>query len=107
VIPIWSWLALPITAAAAALVILAGRPAPALAPAPAAAATSIFKPVAAQQVLLSARDEGYVQLADGTPGHRLRASYLDTITWADPQSHASLRWSVPRDEVQVIPASFQ
>jgi hypothetical protein len=101
-IPLWSWIALPTAAAAAAaLIILGARPASGAAPAAA------FKPVSAQQVLLSASDEGYVQLGDGTPAHRFRASYVDTITWEDPQSHASLRWSVPRDEVRVIPASFQ
>jgi hypothetical protein len=95
-----SWLALPAAAAAgAALVILAPKPA-------ASAAPSVFKPVAARQVLLSARDEGYVQLG-GVPAHRLHATYVDTITWENPAEHASLTWSVPRDQVRVIPASFQ
>ena len=101
ILPLWTWLALPAAAAAAlAVLMVAPRPRP-------QAAASFFKPVAAQQVLLSARDEGYVQLGDGTPAHRLRESYVDTITWENPQEHASLRWSVPRDRVQVVPASFQ
>jgi hypothetical protein len=101
-LPLWSWTALAAAAAAAvASMIFNARPTVA------AASQAVFKPVAAQQVLVSARDEGYVQLGDGTPAHRFRASYVDTITWEDPQSHASLRWSIPRDEVRVIPASFQ
>lgn len=98
----WPWAALPAAAAAAAvlLVLLAH-------PAAREASADVFTPIAAQQVLLSASDEGYVQLGDGTPARRFRASYVDTITWEDPQSHASLRWSVPRDEVRVIPASFE
>ena len=99
---LWPWIALPAAAAASAVfMVFRDRPASG------APAVAVFKPVAAQQVLLSARDEGYVQLGDGTPAHRFRASYVDTITWEDPQGHASLRWSVPRDEVRVIPASFQ
>src|SRR5436305_500260 len=58
-----------------------------------------FQPVAAENVLYSAKDEGYVTLEDGTPARRLRSSYVDTITWKNPQNHASLRWSVPREEI--------
>jgi hypothetical protein len=76
-------------------------------PAKSISTSAKFKPVAAQDVLYAARDEGYVRLGDGTPAHRLRESYVDTITWENPSSHASLRWSVPRDEIRVIPASFQ
>jgi hypothetical protein len=95
-----SWLALPAAAAAGAALLI--FPPKAAAP----AAPSVFKPVAARQVLLSARDEGYEQL-DGVPAHRLRATYVDSITWENPAEHASLTWSVPREQVRVIPASFQ
>lgn len=71
------------------------------------ATTTAFRPVAAKDVLYAAKDEGYVQLVDGTPAHRLREYHLDTITWKNPSTNASLSWSVPRDEIRVIPASFQ
>jgi hypothetical protein len=66
-----------------------------------------FKPVAAETVLVSARDEGLITLADGTPARRERLHYVDTITWQNPRTNASLRWSIPREEVRVIPIAFQ
>jgi hypothetical protein len=66
-----------------------------------------FKPVAAENVLISAKDEGLVTLADGTPARRERLHYVDTITWQNSRTNASLRWSVPREEVRVVPIAFQ
>jgi hypothetical protein len=66
-----------------------------------------FKPVAAENLLVEARDEGYVTLDDGTTARRVRRSYVDTITWQDPRTNASLVWSVPREEVRVVPVLFQ
>jgi hypothetical protein len=48
-----------------------------------------------------------VTLADGTPARRVRQSYVDKITWENPRSNASLVWSVPREEVRVVPVNFQ
>jgi hypothetical protein len=98
-LPGWGWIVVAAACAAGAAIV-------AMPPKSAAPAVQ-FKPVAAQDVLYSARDEGYVRLGDGTPAHRIRESHMDTITWEGPGGHASLRWSVPRDEVRVIPASFQ
>ena len=72
-----------------------------------AAAQEVLKPVAAENVLYSVRDEGVVTLDDGTPARRERLSYVDTITWKNPHTHASLTWTVPREEVRVLPVSFQ
>ena len=69
--------------------------------------TASFKPVAAENLLLDASDEGYTTLDDGTPARRVRRSYIDTITWKDSRTNASLTWSVPREEVRVIPVVFQ
>jgi hypothetical protein len=63
--------------------------------------------VAAENVLISARDEGVITLADGTPARRERLQYVDTITWRNPRTRASIVWSVPREEVRVVPVSFQ
>ena len=65
------------------------------------------KPVAAEKVLYAARDEGLVTLEDGTTARRERLSYVDTITWKNPRTNASLTWSVPREEVRVVPVHFQ
>lgn len=110
----WGWIVLPATLASAAaltLVLFLSRPA-ALPPANPAVATTpserpVFKPVTAENVLLAAKDEGLVTLADGSAARRVRQSYIDTIVWKDPRSQASLRWSVPREEERVVPIVFQ
>lgn len=66
-----------------------------------------MKPVAAENVLVSARDEGLVTLEDGTAARRERLQFVDTITWKNPRTNASLVWTVPREEVRVVPISFQ
>ena len=110
------WVALPL-AAALALVVVPWRQAPdadhvplsaAIAPDPLPASPpDEYKPVAAENLLYAARDEGVVTLADGVRARRLRRSYVDTITWRNPRTNASLTWSVPRDEVRVVPVNFQ
>src|SRR3954469_21743401 len=67
----------------------------------------VLKPIAAENVLYSATDEGLVTLADGTRARRERLNYVDTITWTNPRTNASLKWSVPREEIRVVPVSFQ
>ncbi len=114
-----AWLALPLAAAIAGLAYLqhqagvtpAATPLhqPSLvragsSPTPKAFA---YKPVSAENVLYDVRDEGMVTLADGTAARRYRSSYVDTITWKNPRTQASLRWSVPRTVERVIPVSFQ
>lgn len=114
--PAWlPWLALPIAAAIALALVLPRQAAESLAAAKAdvtpvtqrAVAAPAFKPVAAQNILVSSRDDGDVTLADGTRARRIRQSYVDTITWKNPRTQASLTWSVPREEVRVIPVSYE
>jgi len=81
-------------------------PAPLLGSAP-AVADATFKPVSSNKTLYAQTDDGIVTLADGSMAQRYRASYVDTITWKNPQTRASIRWSVPRTEERVIPVSFQ
>lgn len=106
------WWALPI---AAALALLAARWTP---PHPAGAHEGVvagreagngaaFRPVAAENVLLSSKEEGFVTLADGTPARQIRMAYLDTITWRNPTTKASLSWTIPREEVRIVPVSYQ
>lgn len=77
------------------------------APVAAVSSEAPLKPVAAEKVLVSADDEGLVTLGDGTQARRERLRYVDTITWRNPRTNASLTWSVPREEVRVIPIAFQ
>jgi hypothetical protein len=106
----WLWAALPAAAALAAAAVLgtrwAARPA-ADASARPPFRTPALKPVAVRDVLVGSRDDGYVKLADGWPARRLREVHLDTIVWKDPRSAASLQWSVPREEIRIVPVSFQ
>ncbi len=115
----WLWVAaLPAAAAIALLFTSASSergvvaPAEALAGTAGSAAASVaeeqpLKPVAAENILVSAADEGFVTLRDGTPARRERLQYVDTITWKNPRTNASLTWRVPREEVRVVPVSFQ
>lgn len=73
----------------------------------AAASEAPMKPVAAKKILVSADDEGLVTLDDGTQARRERLQYVDTITWRNPRTNASLTWSMPREEVRVTPIAFQ
>lgn len=66
-----------------------------------------LKPVAAENVLIEASDEGFVTLDDGTTARRERLQFVDTITWKNPRTNASLRWSIPREEIRVVPVTFQ
>lgn len=65
-----------------------------------------FRPVAATNVLYELKDEGLVEVDGGVPARQVRARYLDTYTWKNPRGNSSLKWSVPRDEVRVLPASL-
>jgi len=106
----WLWAALPAAAAIAAAAVLgmrwAARPA-AEASAPGHSRAPALRPVAVRDVLVGSRDEGYVVLPDGWPARRLREAHLDTIVWKDPRSAASLQWSVSREEIRIVPVSFQ
>lgn len=110
----WLWAAaMPAAAAIALLIALSVRRGQPVEPPKtakqqtAAAETEVFKPVAAENVLLAARDEGLVTLDDGTTARRERLNYVDTVTWKDPRTNASVRWTVPREEVRVVPVKFQ
>lgn len=76
------------------------------APVGSAPAPDRYQPVAATNVLYDLKDEGTVYLDGDTPARRLRYRYLDTYTWKNPRNNASLKWSVPRDEIRVLPASL-
>lgn len=125
----WRWFSRPLAAAAAiAVLATAGylglkRP-PTLAPvapdfgpvaptpvqvassAPAPAARDTYRPVRASNVLYDLKDEGTVYLPDRSTARQMRYRYVDTYTWTNPKKNASLKWSMPRDEVRVLPASM-
>ena len=65
-----------------------------------------YQPVTASNVLYDLKDEGPAYVDGDTPARRLRYRYLDTYTWKNPRGNASLKWSVPRDEIRVLPVSM-
>lgn len=119
----WRWAAaLPAAAAVLIMLVVFVRRVPpatrveniAAAVAPATAAVvgeadtePAFKPISAENVLYAVADEGLVTLDDGTAARRERLSYVDTITWKNPRTNASVRWTMPREEVRVVPVKFQ
>jgi hypothetical protein len=68
--------------------------------------TNRYEPVHATSVLYDLKEDGTALLADRSEGRQVRYRYVDTYTWKNPATNASLRWSVPRDEVRVIRASL-
>lgn len=103
--------ALPIAAAVAVLLSLSRQPSATTARASAGSGipptNDVLKPVAAENVLYAVRDEGVVTLDDGTTARRERLNYVDTIKWQNPRTHASLTWSIPREEVRVVPVRYE
>jgi hypothetical protein len=64
----------------------------------------VYEPVAAANVLYDLKDEGTVN--GNAAARQVRARYVDTYTWRNPRTNASIKWTVPRDEIRVIPASY-
>jgi len=65
-----------------------------------------YQPVAATNVLYDLKDEGLVKTGDNSDARRVRYRYLDTYTWKSPKNNASLKWSVPRDEIRLVSATL-
>lgn len=118
----WSWAAWSLVGAAAGLVIMAvvqPKPAgvvtkaapevplasisPTLAP---GVPANRYEPVKATSVLYDLSEEGLTTLPDRSEGRQLRYRFVDTYTWKNPTTNASLRWSVPRDEVRLVRANL-
>ena len=121
----WKWLAWRTAGVAAAFALIAAgglvwwqlRPGPAPTPTATLAASPAgfvrtagatrnrYEPVSATNVLYDLQAEDLANVGD-EPARRVVVRYLDTYTWKNPATKASLTWSVPRDEVRVLPASL-
>ena len=113
----WKWAGWSLAGAAAVVALLLGvqstRPPAATQPSVAAPATVVaavpanrYEPVKASSVLYDLKEDGTATLPDQTEGRQVRYRYVDTYTWRNPATNASLRWSVPRDEVRLVRASL-
>lgn len=104
----WIWASVPAAVVLAAAAFFWARPLKGPGrQAPAVVAEAAFKPVGVRDVLVNTRDEGYVVLADGRTARRMIEAHVDTITWRDPRSAASIQWSVPREELRIVPVVFR
>ncbi len=113
----WKWAGWSLAAAALLIAVQFPRkpgavnPMPAATPVvattvPAAAPVNRYEPVKATSVLYDLKEDGVATLPDQTEGRQVRYRYVDTYTWRNPATKASLRWSVPRDEVRLVRASL-
>ncbi|AOS45042.1 hypothetical protein Verru16b_02111 [Lacunisphaera limnophila] len=123
----WKWVAWSLAGVAAAvaflftLPVVRDEPTPALEPVPAsglavagpeelaqpvAMVANRYAPVQATSVLYDLHEGDPTTLPDRTEGREVRYRYVDTYTWKNPATNASLRWSVPRDEVRLIRANL-
>lgn len=110
----WGWAVLPLAAALAVMFILTRESvtpeqlneAVMVEAAPVGSADE-YLPVAVENVLYASHHDGLITLENGARVQRQRDSYVDTITWRNPLTNASLRLSVPREEVRVLPVTFQ
>jgi len=122
----WKWAGWQIAAAAAVAIVgtaavmrilTPSTPAPAPAPvvaqnAPARASTpaitagaDIYQPVKAENLLYDLRDEGQVMLANDQAARRTRYHFVDTFTWKNQRGNATVRWTIPREEVRFVPVA--
>lgn len=122
----WKWATWSLAAAALLAVVLlvhSNRPAPAVpaesSPAPEVVATAPtvepsrpeaeanrYEPVRASSVLYAMQEGTPTTLPDRSEGREVRYRYVDTYTWKNPATNASVRWSVPRDEVRLVRANL-
>ncbi len=117
----WKWLGWRTAGLAAALALVAAigffnfrraqpeSTGPAVAsvlPPAAPASVAAYQPVTATNVLYDLKDEGAVKVEGDTSARQVRARYVDTYTWKNPRNNASIKWTVPRDEIRVVPASY-
>lgn len=123
----WAWWSLGGAAAALALAwalhsalyqapvrpgapVIAGQGAAPGAAAEPSLATSVapdrYEPVQASSVLYALQESAPQTLPDRTEGREVRYRFVDTYTWKNPARNASVRWSVPRDEVRLVRANL-
>ena len=106
----WKWVGwrtAGLAAAAAVIGVMNFKITPAQPPAVVAnVSPDAYKPVTATNVLYDMKDEGLVKTEDDTAARRMRYRYLDTYTWKNPKTNASIKWSVPRDEIRLVAATL-
>jgi hypothetical protein len=90
----------------ATFLLLASQPRNRVPDATAPAAAGELRPIKSETVVIAAKDEGVVTLPDGSPVRRYRIKAVDTFTWAKPDGNAVVQWSVPREDVRLVPVNY-
>lgn len=73
---------------------------------PTAMTVNRYDPVKATSVLYDLNEEGVTMLPDRSEGRQLRYRFVDTFTWKNSTTNASVQWTVPRDEVRLVRANL-
>ena len=61
----------------------------------------VLRPVAAEEMLQSADDEGLMTLEDGSLARRVRLRFVETRSWSG--AGKTLTWTMPREELRIVP----
>ncbi len=64
---------------------------------------AIFEPVAASNFVYASFDQGMTLLRDDWPARRVQDCSVDVYLWRNPQTNASVRWTVLREDVRLVP----
>lgn len=97
----WAWGNWAVAGALALVVVTVSRYAPPIEPAAGAVAASgpDYRPVDAARFVVEVVDEGVVTLEDGTSVRRVRESFVDSLTWRDAATNATLVVNLPGEDV--------
>lgn len=69
-------------------------------------AANRYEPVQATTVFYDLQESAPTMLPDRSEGREVRYRFVDTYTWKNPATNASVRWSLPRDEVRLVRANL-
>jgi hypothetical protein len=68
---------------------------------------SAFEIVDASRELVGARDEGLQIIDESEAQRRLRLSYIERLTWTNPETGAMIAYETPREGVMFMPVALQ
>lgn len=67
----------------------------------------IFEPAESSRKLLATEDGGVVYTAEEEPARVVRYNSMERYVWANPTTGARVEVEVPREDVVLVPVSFQ
>lgn len=76
-------------------------------PAPAPAASSLFEPSESDRQVVSSEEAGTVYDEDNQPSRLVRYTSIEKHTWMNPSTGAEVQVEMPREDVVLVPISYQ